>query len=214
MKNNVASIAIKRCSELLYQLKEESEYFDASKVLREACDLGYRTELCIANDFFTVTRNALEYSMMVVLAKLCSKDDRSVVSLYDYCKRNKGSFGLSSCNLGELSNVLGDFEKFQYMYTEVLCNIRTRRNKYYAHNDKKYFENRQDLVTDAPLSFDDIESVFNHLNNFCMRIYFLLTQNKWQPILHQKCLEHSRNCNDLYKLLTLVDMRQRDNGYG
>ena len=117
--------------------------------------------------------------MMVVLAKLCSKDDASVVSLYDYCKRNKGSFGLSSCNLEELSNVLGDFEKFQDMYTEALRNIRTRRNKYYAHNDKKYFENRQDLVTDAPLSYDDIESVFNHLNNFCTRIYFLLTQNKW-----------------------------------
>lgn len=198
------------CSELLYQIKEVTEYFDAGKAIRKAPDLGYGDQIHIANDFFAVAGRALDYSVMVGLAKLCSRDDGSVDWLYRHCKSNEGEFNLTGDSLGELREILSDFESFRQEHEAIVLNIKIRRNKYYAHNDKKYFQNRKGLVDDAPLSYDDIENVLNSLRKFCMGIYFLLAREEWKPVLHQGCLEHPRNCNDLYQLLNICNMDRLD----
>lgn len=198
------------CSELLYQIKEVTEYFDAGKAIRKAPDLGYGDHIHIANDFFVVAGRALDYLVMVGLAKLCSRDDGSVERLYRRCRSNEGDFNLSDDSLGELQEILGDFESFKQEHEAIFLNIKTRRDKYYAHNDKKYFQNRKGLVDDAPLSYDDIENVLKSLRKFCMGIYSLLAREEWKPVLHQDCLEHPRNCNDLYQLLDICNMDRLD----
>lgn len=38
----------------------------------------------------------------------------------------------------------------------ILESIKTSRDKFYAHNDSKYFDNPKLLIKDAPLPFEDI----------------------------------------------------------
>lgn len=102
----------------------------------------------LAPGFFQVTMRSLLESSIITLAKLFSEsDDRSIVRFINYVEQNSKSIGdanslkeLIAKHRTELDN---NEEAIRYLYIW--------RNKSFAHYDKKYFYDSNQLSKDAPL---------------------------------------------------------------
>ncbi len=193
--------------ELLYRIKLGEEFVSACDVYRSLSSSKYVEQMKIANDFFTTAFEALNIAMMLEIAKLCEEDNQaySVIKFFNRCQSDKNFHKVISDKC-EFNNTLKEF--FEFWQSEkiqnIIENIKERRDKYYSHNDKKYFTNIDLLVQGTHVCYEDIKMLFNVFKKFCLKIYNLATGKEWEPHLHQGCFSYQKDCYDLEKLLQLV----------
>jgi len=193
-------------SKYLYKIKQCEDYYNAWKALCSAIT-QYNKQLSIAGDFFSVTYHALLNSTIIELIKLYDphKDALSLIHFLNTCTSRK-----------DLSYAFLDYPEKHKLYKNICAtfnsfisnapakNLITRRDKYYMHSDKK-IHHYQTLITDAPLSFNDIEELISNAKTFCSTIYQLSTDNSWKPLLSiENTLEHTRDFSGLQTLLAQV----------
>lgn len=70
------------------------------------------------------------------------------------------------------------FELYKWKYSKIkpkIENLRKQRNKIYAHNDPKSFENMEAIILDYPLKDSDVESLITFALEYCQFVIALLT---------------------------------------
>ena len=102
----------------------------------------------IAPGFFQITIRSLLESSIITLAKLYSnKDDRSIIRFIKYVEQNSehiiGGKSINDLILKHKSELDDNKEAIKYLFMW--------RNKSYAHYDKQYFFDSEQLAIDAPL---------------------------------------------------------------
>ena len=202
---------INTITELLFFVKEGKEYIDARNVLNNAL-FHYKREVYIAKNFFVVAMNSLTYSAMSLLIKLYDKhkDSVSIRKIINTClSTNVLTFGSSSSKIkyNDIYKLVSDFQDYIESNDMILENLLIRRDKYYMHNDPKYFYDVSSLVKDAPFTFDDISNLFSKAQLICNALYEYFVGEPWDST---KCLrngilfDHDRDFNGINRLLELV----------
>ena len=201
---------IEYANELLYRIKWGKDYLNACEIYRSCCPEETAKKIHLAKDFFSVAFEALNYAMMMEVIKLCEEDRqvKSVPRFFNFFQSNseiKKFVGLVKKDT-EYKMLLRVFEEYWNAYEtkQIVSDIKTRRDNYYAHSDKKYFGNIDDLVNNTSVCYDDINVFLNKSHEFVSGVYLLLTGVEWQPKLHQNALVREKDCSDLFKLLDKV----------
>ena len=113
--------------------------------------------LNVAPAFFRNIQEALLTDVILGLDKLYAAEKDAKRSLIQYLKQVKIHFralepAKSNFSIDLIEHQLVQIEKAQ----PLLKNLKVHRNKFYAHHEAKYFDNRYKLNEDAPLSTDDL----------------------------------------------------------
>ncbi len=201
MVNNVAEYA----SELLYRIKWGMDFWDACTVYHFERS-GKYCFVMDSIDFFKVSYEALNVALMMEVAKLsdCDASSKSVWKFYKYCEadRNNRTY-VKNKNDEYYNNLLGGFKKFWDDETVkgVIEKIKTRRDKYYAHNDKGYFHDLQTLIEQNTVYYGEVKLLLEKYQWFCSSMYEFFTGEVWQPQYHQGTPVKERDCKDIVNLL-------------
>ena len=70
------------------------------------------------------------------------------------------------------------FELYEWKYKKIepiIQNLLKQRNKIYAHNDKRFIGNIEEVIGKFPVSKNDIDSLINFAIEFCRFVLALLT---------------------------------------
>ncbi|MBR5314757.1 MAG: hypothetical protein IKU45_05045 [Clostridia bacterium] len=216
--------------EFLYQIKRCEDYYGAYEMLDNVYH-EYNKGICIAKDFFSVTREALLNSMMMELIKLYDKhkDAITIKKFFDKCSSSPDycKFFRENEKIGNYNEIIKSFDDFLTEATTIttLKNLIARRDGYYMHNDgqnnrgissgsdeesennKKYFFCLDSLVEKYPFSFDEVKNLLSEAKSFCLALYKLVTDEDWSPSIHQgHRLEHIMDFSGLQKLLAAVKL--------
>lgn len=136
-------------------------------------------EMHLASGFFTLTNLSLFSDIIVSLFKLYEEkaQDGSLykflgivsdsLSLFDYKESPDDS------PLVSLSTIKKDKEEIRWQYVAI-GNLSTWRSKVFAHNDRKYYLDRNRLLQDASLTNQDIEVLIDLawkiVNKYCLAL--------------------------------------------
>lgn len=116
-----------------------------------------------AQNFMYITHSSLIYRYSMELAKLFDKQDGlSINQIKNMCLNNKEYFDPSF----DIEEYCKSFKKELNQYNSIIKNIRERRRKTYAHNDKDYYLFRQKAIDDFPLDMDEIKTMSAIMYNF------------------------------------------------
>lgn len=134
-----------------------------------------RSEMNIARGFFQVTLDALLAGIVLWVDKLFSrKSERGFCNFLSFIENNHRMFNISELQRRKnypnshwiLNRPLITFETIQedrrkIEKIESLPSFKLRRDRFYAHFDKKYFFNKTKLTEDGPLKWKDLEQIIN-----------------------------------------------------
>lgn len=112
-----------------------------------------------AHLFFRRVFEAIESEIIVSLSKLyeIGRSDRNLMKLVNYVQSNRTSV---DWGYEEISHEQTDEHKQLIKgQQEVVESVISRRDKFYAHHDKKYFLNADELTEDFPLDVDGVEGL-------------------------------------------------------
>lgn len=120
--------------------------------------------------FFSLAMHSFQYSAIMGLAKIyepASRDSKSINKFINFIEGNHKKIFLNDPitkkKLGRTSDIDGSTViKHREKLTEVepiINNLITWRDKAYAHNDKKYFKDREALGRDFPITYKEIEDL-------------------------------------------------------
>ena len=116
-----------------------------------------------AQNFMYITHSSLIYRYSMELAKLFDQEDGlSIYRIRNMCLQNKVYFDASF----DISEYCKIFRKELNQYNSLIKNIRERRRKTYAHNDKDYYLFSQTAIDDFPLDMQEIKSMASVIYNF------------------------------------------------
>jgi len=197
---------------LLLRIQEAKNYHNACLALNKL----YRQQDCvsqikIAGDFFAVTIDAVNYAMMMAATKLCDEDNDSysVLRFINRCQSDSS-----------FQRTIGDKKAFKDIITSfydvynservksIMRIMRLRRDKHYAHDDKKYFfDTIEKLLEEGALPYDDIIWMLDQFEDVCKKIYALAAGKAW--VLPQMFDRHNiqiRNCMDIIDLVERVQL--------
>jgi hypothetical protein len=116
--------------------------------------------LNVAPAFFRNVQEALLTDIILGLDKLYADGKDAKRSLVHYLRQVKMHFRMLKPTTESFSA-----ELIQHQLTEIelvrplLYNLKLHRDRFYAHHDPKYFDNRYKLNEDAPLSPSDLSSL-------------------------------------------------------
>lgn len=109
-----------------------------------------------AQNFIYITHSSLIYRYSMELAKLFDKrNGLSIYQIKNLCFQNKEYFDASF----DIVECCKNFNKALKQYDSVMNNIRNRRIKTYAHNDKDYYLFNQRAIDDFPLDIQEIKAL-------------------------------------------------------
>jgi hypothetical protein len=152
----------------------------------------------IASGFFTIVMHSLVTTIMITLARLY--DDREEVSLKKLIMQFSEFSEIDSgteCTT-KLRHLVGQTNEHIIKLGSTISNLLSRRDKAYAHNDKRYFNQNQKMLEHFPISQDKLEKLINLACNF---VFYLQDIFDVTPIM-----PFSENSNDLSKLLQRVTL--------
>ena len=116
----------------------------------------------LGENFFNSVSSAYEYVIACELSKIYNKDEEkgSLYSIISSCKENRSVFDDEKEYNKYLSNARKRIRKLK------IENIKTYRNKYFAHSDEIYFGKEENLLKYCPFNLDE----FNELNKYAIDI--------------------------------------------
>lgn len=161
-------------------LKEELRaYYREYMAIRNSVDLHDELFRMTLNDpgkkvlgrapyFFSIVYDALSDSFSISLAKLFDKGEntKSVQNLIERCKKESHLFRNPE-KVTEILEMLEKELKQNCLVGNALCVLQNRRDKLYAHNDKKYFRN-QEKILEEPLHIYQIWELLNWIKQVLM----------------------------------------------
>ena len=170
-------------------------------------------EMEYACSFFSIAEDSICNDLAMTTAKLFDEGNTmSIKKLINICNQNRDCFlseaiikyqwadakdkGMAPYRECFPINIDSDIKK-AYAELETLQpkidNLKTRRDKYYAHSDKKYVFEPNTLQNDAPLSFNDVEGLLDFAGKVCNNFLYNITRRRFIP--------HTYDNNDLMNLL-------------
>ena len=117
-----------------------------------------------ASGFFTMAQYSLSKCMVLEFAKLfCgSGEERTINKLINVVEAN--------IHLFETKDVLKHCSNAkQYMditLNPIIKNLKSRRDQDLAHNDKKFFDGKNNPAVESPISCEDIIALYNYIFEF------------------------------------------------
>jgi hypothetical protein len=110
-----------------------------------------------AHLFFRRVFEAVESEIIVSLSKLyeIGRSDRNLMKLVNYVRSNRTSVDWGHQEISHKQT--DEHEQLLEGQQEVVESVIGRRDKFYAHHDKEYFLNADDLTEDFPLDVDRVE---------------------------------------------------------
>src|SRR5690606_18019961 len=134
--------------------------------------------LNIAPGFFWLTLNALYNDVIINLNSLFEEKvgrsrslidflhfvekDISIFTVENYIKRNKGNFSIDYLKTyfpGVTKEIISTDLDVIKKNSDSVQKLKAHRDKYYAHFDKKYFVEYENLSNDYPLTYGEIEKL-------------------------------------------------------
>lgn len=140
------------------------------------CGSKFYEEICLSNTFFTVSRYSLISSLLMELTKLFDpREETGIPKLIKHMKSAITIFPSTECYVlwkdneivENMNEMLCLAEKMLDDLQPVIDILRTRRDKYYAHNDKKYFSPNAKLSEDLPITQEDVEKLLGFASGLC-----------------------------------------------
>ncbi len=128
-----------------------------------------------AQNFMYITHSSLIYRYSMELAKLFDKQDGlSINQIKNMCMNNKEYFDPSF----DIEGYCKSFKKELNQYNCLIKNIRERRRKTYAHNDKDYYLFRRKAIDDFPLDMEEIKAMATIMYNFAKTMQEKIGSNR------------------------------------
>lgn len=193
--------------ELLCQIKKYEDYYGAWQKLKSVLN-QYDAQICVAQDFFSVTFDALLNSMMFELIKLYDrhKDALSVKKLLNKCQTEKEyvfAFLNTPIKNALYKNAITSFCSFLNDKKTInsLDNLITRRDRYYMHKNGKRIQ-IDEMVNQYPFSFECAEQLILEAKKFCSILYQLATDTEWDPMVSD--VAQSKHIRDFSGLETIL----------
>ena len=170
-------------------------------------------EMNYAPCFFSKVRESIRIDLFMTTAKLFdnSKGTMSIKKLLDICSENKHCFP-NEYKVNFFNSLCPEEEAGEYQTIKVdivadiddankrleglqpqIKNLMTRRNKYYAHADKKYIMDVKKLTSEAPVAHNDIKELLSFASDVCNKLLCNLNQSRF--------FTQSSNVDDLMDLL-------------
>jgi len=130
-------------------------------------------EMNIAPCFFGTVLDALYSGIILWVDKLLGdRSERGLLDFLSFVKKNIELFKVSElkrrkgCPAGywllrreEITRETVEEDEHRIGNMRCLNSVKTRRDKYHAHFDKKYFFDRKQLTQAAPLKFGDLKGI-------------------------------------------------------
>jgi hypothetical protein len=155
----------------------------------------------LAPGFFQVAWYALTQTLMITLARMyvgSFTNDKTIQVLINQCREFFDS-GDGMEYRDDIFDILNDAQNaIDAMRPNQIKNLKMRRDKSYAHNDRDYFGESQKIIQEFPLKESDIEDLLQVASNFCTKLLSMLTGKIVVPI--------AQNSRDLNNLLQYVDL--------
>jgi len=129
-------------------------------------------KLNLAPAFFHITRDALLDALVLMAAKLF--DDRGdsyciqvllkIAQAHTYYFAKSNHFTTDDSKTGKIktvdfSSIIESHKQELDGYAHIMSRLKKRRNKYYAHLDKKHYLNIEALEKDYPLYLEEIKKI-------------------------------------------------------
>lgn len=117
----------------------------------------------IAKHFFYIAHSSLIYRYSMELAKLFDiEKGLSIYRISNLCGANKEYFD----NTFDIIQYCRDFRKELKKYNKLIDNIRGRRMKTYAHNDKDYYLFNKKAIIEFPIDLEEVKNLADILYIF------------------------------------------------
>ena len=143
-----------------------------------------------AQNFMYITHSSLIYRYSMELAKLFDKKEGlSIYQIKSLCLQNKDYFDASF----DITEYCKNFKKALGHYNSLINNIRERRRKTYAHNDKDYYLFSQKAIDDFPLDMQEIKGMANIIYYFAKTMQEKIGSNRAN-------LKYPANSDDVKRL--------------
>ena len=152
----------------------------------------------ISPAFFSITRKCLLDDIIISLVRLFEKKNRSDYNIERYLDSLKIVFIKNN----EILQKIDSFTQNINSKYHLISNLLTWRDKAIAHSDKEYFISKSDLPVDAPLNFEEIDSLLNDSFGFLNMISYEIDQSTQYP----RYVNHA----DYDMLLRLIDNHLRN----
>lgn len=118
-----------------------------------------------SKNFWYITKTSLVYRFSMELAKLFDEQKGlSLRRIKNMCSNNSHYFHDSSF----VVNYCRDFTNQLKKYAVVCNNIKERRDKTYAHNDRDYYLFSHKAIDDFPLDMEEIKTLVLLIYNFAI----------------------------------------------
>lgn len=123
-------------------------------------------ELNMAPSFFDYVITCFLSEVIIKLSKLYenNRSDRNLNKFLNFIEQNKNIY--EECEGKNINNCLIDKHRQMIVDSKsILDNLFVWRDKCYAHNDKKYFFNNQQLSADYKITVGDVEKLIELAND-------------------------------------------------
>lgn len=172
----------------ILRIIQTNDYVKAFEELHENIR-QYNKVINLSPAFFSLTYNALVFTIMMETAKLFDyrNDVISIKNLIEDIKKK---------NINELEDNISCFKKELEELRPSIKNLRTQRNKILAHIDREY---TIDYPKDYPVCWKDIKKLLDFAFRVCNKISLVLKKQNFP--------ENTLNIGDLHKLLEKVNLQ-------
>jgi len=178
------------------------EYKMAYLAIQEALkDEDHNRLINASRGFFGATRNALLVALSIEISKLLDNNDESY-SMWDLLKEVSNNFPNESQKIKTLKKVLSS------RHDTLIQNLKTQRNKYYAHLDNEYLLQQRNLLQNiAPTDFSELSNALETIQKTFLEIKHMFVHLDTQTLtLNQE----ASYVFDLYLLLDAINKKQDD----
>ena len=204
-KDNLC-IMIENCLE---RIRLAKDYLHLHRILNE-CQQEWLLEMNKSPAFFQIIMRGLQHSYIMETFKLydSNKDSLSIEKLLDICQSNSKYFRTEHIDIHQSVddnwpdeyittkiNTLDDIAnaKVELLnFATKINNLTIRRNKFYAHSDKRYVSNLKSLENNAPFTYGDLDDLLMFANKICNTLLFNLNGRRY--------LTQSSNIEDVKNL--------------
>ena len=137
---------------------------------------------------FATIVNSLQYSFILQANKLFDeKEQKNIKKMILLCRNNIKHFE----NKDTIIKLLNDFDNYLDSQSEIINNINSVRDKFYAHSDTKYFIDNNKALIDFSINSTIFENLIEQTYKKMKKIY-----STFQPILindYVNCIENDWN---------------------
>ncbi len=134
---------------------------------------------------FVTVINALEYSFIMQSYKIFDDTEgKNIFTLIKLCRNNQKHFS----NKNEILKVIDELELYLSTKKIIIENIRSLRDKFFAHADRKYFTAPEQVLKDFSIKNEEFECLIQDTFEYVKKIYSLL-----QPFMLVDWVEHMDN---------------------